>query len=150
MTYVDRLGAPSSSPQEEMLRSAQAQSEEEQLRNALEASCHTESAAAAEEELVQQAIAESIASTGRRLEGDGGAVHGVPDAAASGEDQEAFGTVATDEEEDLRRALLLSGMSEEWEAPPDSVAGVDPGFNLAELQEETELRRAIDASLAGE
>lgn len=148
MTSVYFHGAPSSPPQEEMLRTAQAQSEEEQLRNALEASCHTESAAAAEEELVRQAIAESIASTGRRLEVDAGAVDGVPAATASG--KEVFNTAVTDEEEDLRRALLLSGMSEEWGAPPDSVAGVDPGFNLAELQEETELRRAIDASLSGE
>lgn len=147
MTSVYCHGASSSSPQEEMLRTAQAQSEEEQLRNAIEASCHTESAAAAEEELVRQAIAESIASTSG-LNGDAGAVDGVPAATASGE--EVFGTVATDEEEDLRRALLLSGMSEEWEAPPDSVAGVNPGINLAELQEETELRRAIDASLADE
>ncbi|CBN78161.1 conserved unknown protein [Ectocarpus siliculosus] len=59
--------------QEEMLRTAQAQSEEEQLRNALEASRNSAAAAAAEEDLVRQAMAESMGAGAAGAAGGGGA-----------------------------------------------------------------------------
>lgn len=148
-----------------MLRTAQAQSEEEQLRNALEASCNTAAAAAAEADMLRQAIAESMASTaaGEEAEaesaaatttaapaaGEAGATAGPVSPPAGAQVHQAHGVPAEDEEEELRRALLLSGMGEDWEILPSGADG-GQGFDLDELQEDPELRLAIKASLAGE
>lgn len=62
-----------------MLRSAQAQSEEEQLRDAIEASRNSAAAAAVEADLVRQAIAESMGSGSSLGAGAAGAtVEGGP------------------------------------------------------------------------
>lgn len=144
--------------QEEMLRTAQAQSEEEQLRNALEASCNTAAAAAAEADMVRQAIAESMAAAaasgggvgaGDAAEGQSGAVPGAGTSSV-GHGQEVLSSAAeVGEDEELKRALLLSGLGEEWETPPGG-AGAGQGFDYDELQEDPELRLAIKASLNSE
>ena len=139
-----------------MLLTAQAQSEEEQLRKALEASRCSAAAAAAEAEMVSQAIAESMALTSGGLTEKAGTVEGKPSSGADGQDNQVHGAAAAgnmvageDEDEDLKKALLLSGMVEEWEAPPEGV-GTGQDFDLDELQEDPELRFAINASLAGD
>lgn len=144
-----------------MLRTAQVQSEEEQLRKALEASSNTAAAAAAEAEMVRQAIAESMTATAAAGGGGVGTEGTAANEAGAGATatllsgglgQDADGGVpeeVDDEDEELKRALLLSGMGVEWETP-SAGAQVGQGFDLDELHEDAELRLAIKASLAGE
>lgn len=137
-----------------MLRSAQAQSEEEQLRNALEASCNTAAAAAEEADMVQKAIAESIAAAGgeavKGAAGEGDAVTSSASSSAAGYGLRADGVVMDNEEEELKRAIALSGMGDGGWAVTPGGAGAGQGLDLDELGEDSELRRAIKASLAGE
>lgn len=143
-----------------MLRTAQARSEEEQLRNALEASCNIAATAAEEADMVRQAIAESIAAAGGEeavkgtaaAAGEGSAVASPASGSAAGHGLRADGVLMSDEEEELKRALALSGMGGgggRWELPPGQ-AGAGQGFEMDELGEDSELRLAIKASLAGE
>lgn len=170
-----------------MLRSAQAQSEEEQLRNALEASRNTAAAAAAEADLVRQAIAESMGPGAGSCAGAGGVVEdgsvgkagegaadgpttATPSATAvaaagePGQERQAFvgssGAAATaaaagavgsgEEDEELKRALLMSGMAAggTWETLPAEAGGPAKAFEIDD--DDAELRLAIEASLAGE
>lgn len=146
-----------------MLRTAQAQSEEEQLRHALEASCNTAAAAAAEADIVRQAIAESLnVAAGRgAAAADTGKAGGDESAAGIGKDNSATRkhAGAIDEEEELKRVLAISGIDVEWEKPPPELAGGTAGgpgvgqrFGLEseEFHEDAELREAIKASLAGD
>eukprot|EP00904_Undaria_pinnatifida_P009801 jgi/Undpi1/5951/HiC_scaffold_2.g01225.m1 len=166
--------------QEEMIRSAQAQSEEEQMRNALEASCKTAAAAEDEAELVRRALAESMASVavGGPAMGAGGAQAGDSAAAAAaaaaaagvaspaadqiretlslggsvdglGGAMEGLGGVLDgDEDEELKRALLLSRMGVDGgESPGEAALGLGQGSVLDDLQEDPELKFAINASL---
>lgn len=163
-----------------MIRSAQAQSEEEQMRNALEASCKTAAAAEDEAELVRRALAESMASVavGGRAMGAGGAQAGDSAAAAAaaaaaagvaspaadqiretlslggsvdglGGAMEGLGGVLDgDEDEELKRALLLSRMGVDGgESPGEAALGLGQGSVLDDLQEDPELKFAINASL---
>lgn len=128
-----------------MLRTVQAQSEEEQLRHALEASCNTAAAAEAEADMVRQAIAESMAAIPGDIRPE--AEHlGGSGAAGSGASGRATGG-GMDEEEELNRALALSGLQgHEWETPP---AGAHD-FDMDDIDQDPELRQAIKASLAGQ
>ncbi|CAM9486523.1 unnamed protein product [Pylaiella littoralis] len=127
--------------QEEMLRSAQAQSEEEQLRNALEASRNTAAAAAAEADLVRQAIAESMGSGAGVgvVAGDGGGavVHGssVGGASESAADGSATakppGAAVASEEQGQQQQTLGST------AAATAAGAVDGG------EEEEELKKAL-------
>lgn len=127
-----------------MLRTVQAQSEEEQLRHALEASCSTAAAAEAEADMVRQAIAESMgAMAGEGAVGDLGdstARDAAPSHAKAGDG-------AMDEEEELTRVLALSGIEGgHWEASSAALHGFDP----EDMEQDPELRQAIKASLAGQ
>ncbi|CAM9660983.1 unnamed protein product, partial [Scytosiphon promiscuus] len=166
--------------QEEMLRSAQAQSEEEQMRDAIEASRNSAAAAAVEADLLRQAIAESMGS-GSSLGASAGASAGAADtaveggaaggaaspavrgtSAASATDDSATAKAFTataaisggHEDEELKKALLMSGMaaggSGAWETLPAEVGGPAKGFGAGDLEEDdADLRLAIEASLAG-
>lgn len=179
-----------------MLRTAQAQSEEEQLRHALEASCSTAAAAAAEADMVRQAIAESMgaAPSGTTSDYSADAVKGAGDRCREAEGEQGKGGIAggardaagdsgttilaqgvaegavKDEDEELKRVLALSGIESagrggEWQTMTSpgsgggggggSGGGVERGQNFADfddldLEQDPELRQAIEASLAGQ
>lgn len=161
-----------------MLRSAQAQSEEEQMRNALEASCKTASVAEDEAEMVRQALAESMASAaadgaavgvapggsgseagtaGGAQADDGASISTVTTSLDVGRGREATlgGTMEDDEEEELKRAILLSTMGVEGGGVAAGGAGAGAALGqgsalLDDLQEDPELRLAINASLTFE
>lgn len=142
-----------------MIRTAQAQSEEEQLRHALEASCNTAAAAAAEADMVRQAIAESMGGVpGGTSENSGdvstasGAASGASSGTASGTAASDIGasherTGAMDEEEELKRVLALSGIEGgQWGVPGATVGD----YELDDMDQDPELRQAIKASLSGQ
>lgn len=127
-----------------MLRTAQAQSEEEQLRHALEASCSTAAAASAEADMLRQAIAESMAASAGGSAAEAGtddAGGGAVATAVAADDGDARAKLghpgAMDEEEQVKRALAISGLAisggeGEWEKP---AAGVVAGGGSAVGQE---------------
>lgn len=146
--------------QEEMLRTAQAQSEEEQLRNALQASCNIAATAEAEADMVRHAIAESVAAASSAgaaegkvelRQGKAGGTEGAMPGTKHEEESFVVGATEDSEEKELMRALMLSRSGEEWGPPSDGAgARATQEFGLDGLQEDAELTLAIEASLASE
>eukprot|EP00752_Nemacystus_decipiens_P011076 g9840.t1 len=157
--------------QEEMLRTAQAQSEEEQLRNALEASRNTAAAAAAEADLVRQAIAESMGSgavtaatpaSSAAVEGGSAGGAGSPaagDSAAAARPSAAAASAGQEQQQPgiagrTAAAAAMEGDDEDEELKKvllmSGMAAGGAWETLPAEDDDAELRLAIEASLAGE